>query len=53
MENEYIDLFNAKMCTLFENVTDDLFQKRVIDAMEYSMQAGGKRVRPMLVYEFL
>ncbi len=52
MENTYIDLFNEKMCSLFENVTDDLFQKRVIDAMEYSMQAGGKRVRPLLVYEF-
>lgn len=27
-------------------------QKRVIDAMRYSLEAGGKRVRPVLVLEF-
>lgn len=27
------------------------FQKTVIDAMQYTMSAGGKRIRPMLMYE--
>lgn len=52
MKNPYIDIFNKKMHSLFEDVTNDLYQKRVIDAMEYSLEAGGKRVRPLLVYEF-
>jgi geranylgeranyl diphosphate synthase type II len=27
-------------------------QKRVVDAMRYSLEAGGKRIRPVLVMEF-
>jgi geranylgeranyl diphosphate synthase type II len=49
---DYIKMLDKKMCSLFENTTDDLFQKRVINAMEYSLNAGGKRVRATLVYEF-
>lgn len=30
----------------------DLPQKRLFDAMLYSLQAGGKRLRPVLVFEF-
>ena len=32
--------------------TDSLTQKTLLDAMEYSLFAGGKRVRPFLVFAF-
>ena len=32
--------------------TDDLPQKRLFEAMRYSLLAGGKRIRPVLVLEF-
>lgn len=32
--------------------SDDCLEKSVIDAMRYSLMAGGKRVRPRLVLEF-
>lgn len=33
-------------------ITDDLPQKPLIESMKYSLLAGGKRLRPILVYEF-
>lgn len=30
---------------------EDCFQKSIFDAMEYSLMAGGKRIRPMLMLE--
>ena len=32
--------------------TDDRPQKRLFEAMRYSLLAGGKRIRPILVLEF-
>ena len=32
--------------------TDDRPQKRLFEAMRYSLLAGGKRIRPVLVLEF-
>lgn len=53
MNNEnYIKMLNKKINEIFEKNSYDLFQKNVIDAMEYSLKAGGKRVRATLIYEF-
>ena len=30
----------------------NVLEKNLIDSMEYSLKAGGKRVRPMLALEF-
>ena len=46
---EYSSLFNLKIRPLFIKV--DGLEKRVVDAMEYSVMNGGKRLRPFLVYE--
>ncbi len=46
---EYSSLFNFKIRPLFIKV--DGLEKRVVDAMEYSVMNGGKRLRPFLVYE--
>lgn len=39
---EYLDTF----------FTDDVPQKRLMESMRYSLLAGGKRIRPVLVLEF-
>ena len=52
--------FDARMQTYREAVeayldecfTEDLPQKRLFEAMRYSLLAGGKRIRPVLVLEF-
>ena len=48
----YMDITEEKLKT-FNNYTDENKpQKTLIDAMNYSLSAGGKRVRPVLVYAF-
>jgi geranylgeranyl diphosphate synthase type II len=42
-------LVEAQLETYF---TQDLPQKRLLEAMRYSLLAGGKRIRPVLVLEF-
>ena len=52
--------FDARMSAYREAVevylngcfTEDLPQKRLFEAMRYSLLAGGKRIRPVLVLEF-
>ena len=52
--------FDARMSAYREAVevylngcfTEDLPQKRLFEAMRYSLLAGGKRIRPMLALEF-
>ncbi len=45
---EYIEKYLADYCARFE----DLPQKVLFDAMKYSLLAGGKRLRPIFVFEF-
>lgn len=53
--------FNLKMneyCTLIENKLSDILsrngclQQTLFDAMKYSVDAGGKRIRPIILLEF-
>ena len=46
---EYSSLFNSKIWPLFIKVNGE--ERRVVEAMEYSVMNGGKRLRPFLVYE--
>ncbi len=48
--NKYQNEINE--CLLSITAHKPLLQKAVCDAMEYSLSAGGKRLRPMLVLEF-
>ena len=45
---EYIEKYLADYCARFE----DLPQKVLFEAMKYSLLAGGKRLRPIFVFEF-
>lgn len=45
---EYIESFLSTWYTRFHNLP----QKSLFDAMEYSLLAGGKRLRPVLAFEF-
>ncbi len=48
--NEYIHLIEDN---LFVRVGEESkLQKNIIDAMNYSLSAGGKRIRPILTLEF-
>ena len=47
--NEYRAAIEAYLSGCF---TDDAPQRRIYDAMRYSLLAGGKRIRPCLVLEF-
>lgn len=47
---EYIDLINRELKNRLYDVTDG--QDYVLDAMRYSVENGGKRVRPVLTLEF-
>lgn len=47
--SEYSAQFNNKLKALFAKPHGE--ERRVIDAMEYSVMNGGKRLRPFLVYE--
>lgn len=46
----YTELVDSEMFAYFKNVNN--VQKRVFEAMEYSLSAGGKRIRPVLTLEF-
>ena len=46
---QYQNAVEAYLDTCF---TDDLPQKKLFEAMRYSLLAGGKRIRPILVLEF-
>ncbi|HRR76083.1 MAG TPA: polyprenyl synthetase family protein [Ruminococcus sp.] len=50
--NEYIRFTesNLKNYNMHSSSTDA--QKNLIDSMNYSLEAGGKRIRPVLVYSF-
>lgn len=47
---KYIDLISDKLCSFLPS--EELKQKRVIEAARYSLSAGGKRIRPVLVLKF-
>lgn len=49
---QYAEFVEAEL-KKYNPVTDDCIpQRNVIDAMNYSLSAGGKRIRPVLVLEF-
>ena len=43
--------YAEKVLDKYGRVLEDSYQKTVMDAMEYSLYAGGKRLRPVLMYE--
>ena len=49
--NEYREMIDAALAKYF-TVPEDFPQARLAEAMRYSLLAGGKRIRPMLVLEF-
>lgn len=49
--NEYREKIDAALAAYF-STAGDLPQARLAEAMRYSLLAGGKRIRPMLVLEF-
>ena len=50
MKTDYIALTEK---ALFEYLPDlNCNERKLIESMKYSLEAGGKRVRPQLVYEF-
>ena len=48
--NEYLDKVNNELDTLF--VCNDIPEKKVYDAVRYSLSAGGKRIRPVIALGF-
>ena len=48
--DEYCEKINHALLRLTENKPE--LQKIVCEAMEYSLSAGGKRIRPVLMLEF-
>lgn len=48
--SEYKNLIDSKLSEYFK--ADDMPQKGLFDSMRYSLNAGGKRIRPILVLEF-
>lgn len=49
---EYIDFTEKNLKEYNSHSADMEAQKNLIDAMNYSLDAGGKRIRPVLVYAF-
>ena len=49
---EYVSFLESGLSSYNMLSEADMPQKRVIDAMNYSLSAGGKRIRPVLVLEF-
>lgn len=50
--SEYISFTEGNL-KKYNSCTEDMLpQKNLIDAMNYSLEAGGKRIRPVLVYAF-
>lgn len=50
MLNEYISIIEKRLIELIPDLHDR--QQPVLDAMRYSLSAGGKRLRPILFLEF-
>lgn len=50
----YLELIENKLKTYFPQgkEKDSLIEKVLIDSMEYSLEAGGKRIRPTLTLIF-
>lgn len=48
--SSYIE-FTEKNLEKYNSITEEA-QKKLTDAMNYSLKAGGKRIRPVLVYAF-
>ena len=50
MIEEYIGMVNEKLAALMDSFTAEttVYQKECVDAMRYSLLAGGKRIRPVL-----
>lgn len=49
---EYVSFIESRLSSYNMLSEADMPQKRIIDAMNYSLSAGGKRIRPVLVLEF-
>lgn len=49
---EYIDFTESNLKKYNAHSPETEAQKNLIDAMNYSLEAGGKRIRPVLVYAF-
>ena len=49
-QNTYLEMIDAALAQYIYPVNDG--QELVADAMRYSIQNGGKRIRPMLTLEF-
>lgn len=50
--SEYITFTEANLKKYNMHTEETRPQKNLIDAMNYSLEAGGKRIRPVLVYAF-
>lgn len=50
MNNRYLQMIEDALCGCLPQ--EDLKEQKLIDSMRYSLEAGGKRVRPTLVLEF-
>ena len=50
--NEYINLVETNLKKYNAHSAATKPQKNLIDAMNYSLEAGGKRIRPVLIYAF-
>ena len=50
MNNTYLSMIEKALYSYL--TSSDIREGKLIDAMRYSLEAGGKRVRPMLVMEF-
>ena len=50
LQNIYVQKIESELSKITQNKPE--LQKIVVEAMEYSLSAGGKRLRPMLVLEF-
>ena len=50
--NEYITFTEENLRKYNSHSESMTAQKNLIDAMNYSLEAGGKRIRPVLVYAF-
>jgi geranylgeranyl diphosphate synthase type II len=48
--NDYTEMVNKALIDFLPK--EDCLQKNVIEAMRYSISAGGKRIRPVLLLEF-
>lgn len=50
MDNQFLPMIEEELFSFLPS--EDCTEKKLIEAMKYSLEAGGKRVRPQLVLEF-